>query len=76
MTTTAKTTEPRVTVKRGFSVPCLKCNELTVSIALTDVTTFHCESCESKYSLDDVLDTMARWDAVLRWIRSAPEVTE
>ena len=75
MTTQEQTTEPKAL--RGFKAPCIKCGEAeTVSIALHDVSTFCCNSCETEYTVDDVAELMDAWRAVLAWLDTAPVVTE
>ncbi len=64
-------------VKRGFNVPCIKCSDTnTVSVGLGNVTKFYCNGCDAEYTVVDVIDLMAKWDVVLRWIALAPEIVD
>lgn len=66
----ATATEPEV--KRGFTVPCIKCGEPgTVSIDLCDLETCRCSSCDEEFEVGDVREFIARWKGVLAWLDSA-----
>jgi transcription elongation factor Elf1 len=65
-------------VRRGWGgLPCPMCGEAEVSIAL-DLDDMgrdeacRCAECESAFGLDHVRDLMAKWQAVLLWLDSAP----
>jgi hypothetical protein len=81
--TTTQPTTPAPTppaTGRGFGfLPCPKCGEAEVSIALiiTDLTAddaCKCCECDAEFSLDDVRQFIARWGRVLAWIDQAPIV--
>lgn len=63
--------------KIGFSVICPECRETaTVRIALDDLTTCTCSSCDWEGSPQDAVELLeeqlAQWQAVQRWVTMAP----
>lgn len=67
-------------VKRGFNyLPCPRCGqeEATVSIDLHDLTdpeAIQCRDCDATFGIEEVRDIVAKWQRVLLWIDSAPEL--
>lgn len=62
-------------VSRGFaSLPCILCGNTddNVLVRLSDVTQFHCDSCEESFDADAVRLNLLQWQAVLMWLDMAP----
>jgi hypothetical protein len=65
--------------RRGFpDVHCLRCGnaDAAVSLDLHDVCTFRCAECEEEWTAADVRAQLNGWEAVLRWVESAPPLKE
>jgi hypothetical protein len=65
--------------RRGFpDVHCLRCGnaDAAVSLDLHDVCTFRCVECEEEWTAADVRAQLDGWEAVLRWVESAPALKE
>jgi uncharacterized protein (DUF983 family) len=59
-------------VTRGFSCPCPKCGDDTVTVQLADVSQLHCTGCEEDLDLDDIRALVEGWGRVLAWLDTAP----
>jgi transcription elongation factor Elf1 len=60
---------------RGFSgLPCPKCgqNSQSIRVDLDDTSTFTCTSCDESFPADEVEEMIAKWQAVIAWVRLAP----
>jgi hypothetical protein len=62
---------------RGFAVPCLCCNEdNSVYMRLSDLSTLRCPQCDSDYNLAYIEAQVTRWQAVVAWLKTAPQYAE
>jgi hypothetical protein len=62
---------------RGILLPCPRCGEPNASIGvnLADIDAedaLTCHKCEAVFSVDDLLEIMARWPVALSWLDSIP----
>jgi hypothetical protein len=64
---------PPEPVERGFpGLRCILCGEKDcVKLRLLDCT-FLCDQCEEEFDAEDVRAHLQGWDAVVRWVNSAP----
>jgi hypothetical protein len=64
---------PPEPVERGFpGLRCILCGEKDcVKLRLLDCT-FLCDQCEEEFDAEDVRAHLQGWEAVLRWVNSAP----
>ncbi len=60
--------------RMGFGeLPCPRCGEETsISLDLTDLSTFTCTACEEQFDLAAVVTLVRRWQAVLAWLDTTP----
>jgi transposase-like protein len=73
--TRAELNETAAPARRGFpDVHCLRCGnpDAAVSVDLHDVGSFRCSECQEEWTADDVRAQLRGWEAVLRWVESAP----
>jgi uncharacterized protein (DUF983 family) len=72
-TTTAGKPETARTSKRGFPHRCPLCGaEDTLKISLADTAALECGECGEEIDLETIRDIIARWQAALAWLETAP----
>ena len=59
-------------IRRGFSVNCLRCGQAGVQVSATDTFRFHCSECDEDFTIADVQHHLAQWNALLAWCAQAP----
>lgn len=61
----------------AFTLRCPLCGEAEAPIAVLlnqlDCQQFRCETCNSEFSIEDLEDTIAKWQKVVLWVRSVPQ---
>lgn len=79
-TTTPNGTSSNHTTRRGFALPCLRCEEHRgVMVALDNVNgvedgdpAFRCAHCEAEWSGAEVRKLVGAWAKALAWLDTAP----
>jgi hypothetical protein len=56
-----------------MDVLCIRCGEAAgVTVDIEDGDKLHCPGCDADYTLADVEETIAGWQAILPWLKSHP----
>jgi len=78
MTATLPLPQAQATRKGFAHLPCILCGNAdgNVTLALEDVSQFHCNECDEDFDADAVRQQIEQWRAVLDWCAAAPVVKE
>ena len=64
-------------VQRVFDVACPYCGEEgAVRIYVHDMTEFSCGSCDAEWDAASLRAMFAKWEWLLAWVETAPEVED
>ena len=54
------------------SIPCIKCGKTGVMAVNLEDDDLTCEDCGECFTIEDVEETIAAWQAILPWLKAHP----